>query len=52
MTLLLLSARVVGDEREAQQRFLRLGLGTAQLVPGVFRHLGTPDSLRERVGQR
>jgi hypothetical protein len=34
------------DEADAQRRFLRTGFGTAQLSPGVFRHLGARRSLR------
>jgi glycosyltransferase involved in cell wall biosynthesis/predicted O-methyltransferase YrrM len=34
------------DEREAQERFLRTGLATAQLIPGVFTHIGAGQSLR------
>lgn len=38
------------DEADAQRRFLRLGLATVQLVPGVFTHLGDADaSLRQRM---
>ncbi len=40
-------------EREAQARFLQAGLGTAQLAPGVFHHLGEQRSLtRARRGRR
>jgi hypothetical protein len=34
------------DEADAQRRFLQTGFGTAQLSPGVFRHLGARRSLR------
>ncbi|MFM8358976.1 MAG: glycosyltransferase [Verrucomicrobiota bacterium] len=37
------------DETAAQRHFLHLGLGTAQLAPGVFRHLGGQCSLRVRT---
>ncbi len=37
------------DETAAQRRYLQLGLGTAQSVPGVFRHLGDHCSLRART---
>ncbi len=37
------------DERQAQQNFLKLGLGTAQLLPGVFCHLGEQQSRRKMM---
>lgn len=38
------------DEADAQRRFLRLGLATVQLVPGVFTHLGNAGaSLRQHM---
>ncbi|MCA9173128.1 MAG: hypothetical protein KDB14_01375, partial [Planctomycetales bacterium] len=37
------------DEREAQANFFALGLQTAQLTPGTFRHIGGGQSLRERL---
>lgn len=40
------------DEREAQEKFLKTGLGTAQLIPGVFRHIGDNLSLRTKQGNR
>jgi glycosyltransferase involved in cell wall biosynthesis/predicted O-methyltransferase YrrM len=36
----------VADETAAQRRFLRAGLATVQLSPGVFRHIGAGRSLR------
>ena len=35
------------SERHAMQRYLRTGLASAQLLPGIFRHLGGKNSLRE-----
>lgn len=34
------------SEQDAQRRFLGTGLATAQLLPGVFRHIGAGQSLR------
>lgn len=36
-------------ERHAQAKFLQTGMAVAQLVPGVFRHLGHKQSLRGRL---
>jgi hypothetical protein len=33
-------------ENDAQRRFLQTGLWSAQLVPGVFHHIGEGKSLR------
>lgn len=38
-------------EREAQAKFLALGLEVVQLIPGAFRHLGDDASLRRRLGR-
>ncbi len=40
------------DERDAQKHYLAQGLWTAQLLPGVFRHIGQGQSLSERLGRR
>lgn len=39
------------SEPEAQRRFLATGLGSAQLLPGVFRHIGESASLRRKLGR-
>jgi glycosyltransferase involved in cell wall biosynthesis len=39
-----------GSETEAQRRFLKTGLATAQLLPGVFRHTGGEQSRRLQIG--
>ena len=39
------------SETEAQARFLSARLATAQLLPGVFRHIGTDHSLRLRLNR-
>lgn len=38
-------------EAEAQRRFLAADFATAQLVPGVFRHLGETHSLRRALNR-
>jgi glycosyltransferase involved in cell wall biosynthesis len=40
------------DERSAQRRFLATGMGTAQLSPGVFRHVGERRGLAARRAAR
>ncbi|MCB0128928.1 MAG: hypothetical protein KDE58_41970, partial [Caldilineaceae bacterium] len=37
------------DERQAQVKFLQMGLATVQLQPGAFHHLGAQQSLRQRL---
>ncbi|RYE40750.1 MAG: glycosyltransferase [Hyphomicrobiales bacterium] len=39
------------SEAEAQRRFLATGLGVAQMIPGMFRHIGDQQSLRRRLGR-
>jgi hypothetical protein len=39
------------DECEAQQKFLRTGLASAQLLPGAFHHNGANQSLRIKMGK-
>lgn len=40
------------DEHDAQVRFLRTRMATAQLRPGVFRHIGEHASLRLKLDRR
>ncbi len=39
------------DEKEAQEKFLKLDLATAQLIPGVFWHKGVDQSRRKSLGR-
>lgn len=38
-------------ERDAASKFAMKRLGSAQLLPGAFRHIGDQESLREKLGR-
>jgi hypothetical protein len=39
-------------EADAQHHFVRTELASAQLSPGIFRHIGAGKSLRQKLGRR